>query len=467
MMMYSEAERLQNKKMGQSDIFYENNFGLMRSPDDGIKRGMYDYEKKRRPQSESNGEEHIDGKTTIVTTKKHINLFALSFCVVVVLLLAIVAGVTLSSVGNYTTFYRFYGNALASEKKPYASMVVIEPKSQRVLNAYEENKRLPMASTTKIMTAILVLENVDDLNMVVPMPRESAGIEGTSIYLRAGESLSIKDLLYGLILASGNDCATALAILCAGNEEAFVSMMNEKACELGLQNTHFCNPHGLHNDNHYTTTLDLAKITAYALQNEEFVKLVSTKRHTIEKTKETDTRYLKNKQKLLFDEELNAGELQITGVKSGFTPEAGRCLVTSAYKGDMEAVCVVFNCPEMFDISEDLILKAFDEYNYATITEPYVYLSNLPVLNGEHETINVYAEYGFSYPVQKNGADIVKVEVLPNETIEAPIEEGQIVGEIKVYVNNEEMFVSPIHSMESVKSTKVQDITKEIIQNFI
>lgn len=460
------AEYIQNKKMDENDKHYDNKKEV-RPLSESIRAGSYEYEKKRRPQSCCQCDEPIKGRTTIVTAKKHVNLFALSFCVVVVLLLAFVAGVTLSSVGNYTTFYRFYSDTFASESKPYRAMVVIEPRSQKVLNGYEENTRLPMASTTKIMTAIIVIESIEDLNMVVPMPKEAIGIEGTSIYLRDGESLSIKDLLYGLILASGNDCATALAVLCAGNEEAFVEKMNAKAKELGLENTHFCNPHGLHDNNHYTTALDLAKITAYALRNDKFVDFVSTKRHTIEKTAETEARYLKNKQKLLFDEDLNSGSLQITGVKSGFTPEAGRCLVTSAYQGDMEAVCVVLNCPEMFEESEKLILKAFEEYDYVTITEPYVYLSNIKVLNGDFDSINVYAENGFAYPVKKTGEDILNVEIVPESNLQAPIEEGEQVGEVKVYINGEEKFSTPILSMENVKSTQIKDITKEIIESFI
>ena len=176
-------------------------------------------------------------------------------------------------------------------------MVVIEPNSNCVLEAFNENEKLPMASTTKIMTAIIAIENNADLTKVVSAPHKAVGIEGTSIYLRENEELSIKDLLYGLILASGNDSASALAIITSGSEDAFVQLMNNKVAELGLENTHFTNPHGLHDEQHFTTAIDLAKITAYAMQNDVFREIVSTKRHTISETKYTKERYLKNKQK--------------------------------------------------------------------------------------------------------------------------------------------------------------------------
>ena len=437
---------------------------------DNINRGEYFYEKKRR-QKESGLEvgEQIQGKTTIVESKKHANIFALGFSIVVVLILAIIAGMTFASAINYTTFYRFINTVQAEEKdpEPYKAMVVIEPHSARVLAGFNQDTKLPMASTTKIMTAIVAIENIDDLQKVVNVPSEAVGIEGTSIYLRKDEEISIKDLLYGLILASGNDSATALAIITAGSEEKFVDMMNSKAKELGLNNTNFTNPHGLHNENHYTTALDLAKITAYAMRNETFRELVSTKRYTILPTNETKERYLKNKQKLLFDEKLNAGELQITGVKSGFTPEAGRCLVTSGYLGEMKAICVVLNCPDMFEASKRLMEKCLNEFEYKLIVEPYTYLSSIPVRDGNVNSINVFVEHGFSYPVEKNGNDIVKSYLEYPEELIAPITENAEVGTLTVEVNGEELYKTSVRSMESVKSTNYGRITKNVMEEFI
>ena len=434
---------------------------------ENIRKGAYIYEKPRRTHLVEEGNEPIKGETTICYGKKHTNLFALVFSIAVVLILAIIAGLNFASSTNYTTFYRFSGVASADEKKPYKSMVVIEPNSKCVLESFNENEKLPMASTTKIMTAIIAIENNADLTKVVPAPREAVGIEGTSIYLRENEELSIKDLLYGLILASGNDSASALAIITSGSEDAFVQLMNDKVAELGLKDTHFTNPHGLHDDNHYTSALDLAKITAYALQNDVFREIVATKRHTIAETKFTKERYLKNKQKLLFDEELNSGELQITGVKSGFTPEAGRCLVTSGYKGNMNAICVVFNCPDMFEESKDLIQKALNGYVYEQIIEPYDYLSTLSVIDGDIASINVFSESGFSYPIKKDEKIEIKTYLEYPKEIYAPISENQEIGKVLVCINGEEKFSAPIKSMENVKNTNYKKIAKGLIEEFI
>lgn len=463
--MLESYEFNRSKPLADNYPFSDVSFPLS----ENIMRGEFMYDKKRRTteadiESEN---EPIKGKTTIIEQKRHVNLFALGFSVFVVMILAVIAGVTFARASNYTTFYRFFNSVEAEEKEPYKAMVVIEPNTSKVLDGFNESARLPMASTTKIMTAIVAIENAEDLEKTVPAPKEAVGIEGTSIYLRTGEVLSIRDLLYGLILASGNDSATALAVITAGSEEAFVEMMNNKASELGLSDTHFVNPHGLHDDNHYTTALDLAKITAYALKNDTFREIVSTKRHTISATEYTKERYLKNKQKLLFDEELNSGELQITGVKSGYTPEAGRCLVTSGYIKDMNAVCVVLNCPQMFEESKRLMVDNLNKYNYTQIIEPYSYLSNLPVVDGDKDSINVFTEAGFSYPTKIDGSDEVKSFLEYPEKIIAPVDENQEVGFVKVMINGEEVFSEPIKSMEEVKNIDFGNITKNLIEEFI
>ena len=203
------------------------------------------------------------------------------------------------------------------------------------------------------------------------------------------------------------------------------------------------------------------------MRNETFRELVSTKRYTILPTNETKERYLKNKQKLLFDEKLNDGELQITGVKSGFTPEAGRCLVTSGYLGEMKAICVVLNCPDMFEASKRLMEKCLNEFEYKLIVEPYTYLSSIPVRDGNVNSINVFVEHGFSYPVEKNGSDIVKSYLEYPEELIAPITENAEVGTLTVEVNGEELYKTSVRSMESVKSTNYGRITKNVMEEFI
>ncbi len=413
---------------------------------------------------------------------KHANIFAFAFSVVAVVIIALIACATMFGVGYYTTYFRMFGsnvvavanaqpkienNALTKDKKfSYKSMVVIEPKTKRVLLRFNEEEKLPMASTTKIMTALLVIENIGDLNSIVTVPNECVGIEGTSIYLRKGEEISRKDLLYGLILASGNDCATALAILTAGSEESFVKMMNKKAEELGLTSTNFTNPHGLHNENHYTTAKDLAVLTAYALENETFREIVSTKRHTIEKTNVTnEQRYLKNKQKLMFDEKLNNDNFKITGVKSGFTPEAGRCLVTSCETPNISAICVVLNCQPMFEESQALLEEATKEFAYKNIVEPYNYVGQAQIINGREDCVKLYTQNGFAYPISQS--DVVNITPNYSSQLTAPINESQIVGDLVVTINGEEKFSDQILTLNEVRTTDFEKITENVIENFM
>jgi len=153
---------------------------------------------------------------------------------------------------------------------------VLDAKSGKVIFGKNQDVRLPMASTTKIMTALVALEHLP-FDKIIQVDKASAGVEGSSIYLFEGEKITVESLLYGLMLESGNDAATALAIATAGSEDAFVALMNQKAKELSLENTHFTNPHGLPDENHYTTAYELAALTSYAVKNENFRKLVSSK----------------------------------------------------------------------------------------------------------------------------------------------------------------------------------------------
>lgn len=175
--------------------------------------------------------------------------------------------------------------------------------------------RLPMASTTKILTAIIILEDCD-LNEIISVPKQAELAGGSSVYLREGDQISVRDLLYGLMLRSGNDCAVSLAIRHSGDLKAFAQAMNERAVRIGAEHSHFCNPHGMPDENHYTTARDLAIISAYAMNNETFREIVSCQYY--------EAKSWKNKNKMLFDYD---GAI---GIKTGFTTRAGRCLVTAA-----------------------------------------------------------------------------------------------------------------------------------------
>ena len=211
--------------------------------------------------------------------------------------------------------------------------VVIDRKTGLVLYEKNSNDVRKMASTTKIMTAIVVLENTTDLSEIVTVSKKAASVGGSFLGLRSNDKISINDLLYGLMLKSGNDTAIALAEAVGGSVEGFAELMNNKAQELGLENTHFVTPHGLDSEEHYTTAYELAKLANYALDNEKFLEIVGTKNYTV--TASGRSINVSNGNELL-------GYFGgVYGVKTGFTNGANRCLVTACKRGDIDVISVV------------------------------------------------------------------------------------------------------------------------------
>ncbi|MFA6866604.1 MAG: D-alanyl-D-alanine carboxypeptidase family protein [Clostridia bacterium] len=234
-----------------------------------------------------------------------------------------------------------------------SSFIVANCDTMDIYKEFNSHQKLPMASTTKIVTALIALENCK-LNEKVVIPKEAVGIEGSSIYLRENEEFTLEELLYGLMLRSGNDASVAIAIHTAGSLENFINMMNCYAEIHNLSDTHFTNPNGLPDDEHYTSAYDLLKISCIAMQNEQFKKIVGTK--TISIGKNESTRYLKNKNKILT--ELDGGN----GIKTGYTKKAGRCLVSSCERDGVCMVCVVLNRGDMWGESKHLLNYAFECY---------------------------------------------------------------------------------------------------------
>ena len=296
------------------------------------------------------------------------------------------------------------------------SAVVMERSSHRVLFEQNADAHLPMASTTKIVTALTVLNhaNLDD---VVEVNSKAVGIEGSSVYLRAGEHLTVRELLYGLMLRSGNDCAVALALHVAESVEAFAEMMNKTAKEAGCLDSHFVNPHGLHNDDHYTSARDLATLTCVALGNADFQQIVATKSVRISNEGMEYDRVLVNKNKLLsnFD--------SADGVKTGYTKKAGRCFVGSATRNGMQVVVVVLNCGPMFEETADMLNVAF--YNYSLQNAvPQNKICGSRIENGKR--VYYMCSEGFAYPV-KSGE---RVTTQINLDGEVPTITAQLNGKI-------------------------------------
>lgn len=254
-------------------------------------------------------------------------------------------------------------SAAAMAVQQSRSGVVIEQSSRRVLLDEGMNVRCYPASTTKVLTALAVLNNVP-LDKVVTVPKKAEGVEGSSIYLRAGQKITVEDLLFGLMLRSGNDAATALAIETSGSVEKFAELMNRTAKELGANDSNFVNPHGLHDDEHYTTAYDLALITAAAYENPDFVRIASAKKAKI--TIDGEAHYIGNKNKMLT---LYEGA---NGVKTGYTKRSGRCLVSGAYRNNMQLVTVVLNYNDMWNDSIRMLNYGFDTYEMTTYEETLI-----------------------------------------------------------------------------------------------
>ncbi|NCA92632.1 D-alanyl-D-alanine carboxypeptidase [bacterium] len=232
--------------------------------------------------------------------------------------------------------------------------IVMRADNYEILGGENFYARMPMASTTKIMTALIVVENcLMDENVVITS--EAVGIEGSSIYLKVGETLTVKDLLFGLMLRSGNDSAMALAIHTAGSEEAFVAMMNLRAKSLGLKNTNFCNPHGLDDKNHYTCCYDLCYIGCFAMKYPQFREVVGTKFITVGNNEEK--RYFQNKNKILSMYEGG------NGIKTGYTKKSGRCLVASAERNGVLLISAVLNHGDMWNDCMSLLDYGFQKIN--------------------------------------------------------------------------------------------------------
>ena len=351
------------------------------------------------------------------------------------------------------------GKVSASNMTSAKGMAVLEMNSGRVLASHNMHTKLKMASTTKIVTALTVIENCKDLDTPFKIDDKAVGVEGTSIYLKYGEVLSAKELLYGLMLRSGNDASVALALHCAESVPKFAEMMNKTAKKCGANDSNFVNPHGLDADGHYTTAYDLALITTKALQNPIFKEIVSTKNIKISGG-ESGTRYLVNKNRLL-----NSLDGCI-GVKTGFTSKAGRCLVSAVERDNMTVVCVVLNCGPMFEESAELLNQAFVNFKNVELLKSYNNICSIPLVDGEKNKVRVYNPCGFCFPMTEEEQTYIYVDYdLPNQ-LKAPIKAEQKIGVAKVYFKDKLLFQTDILAMEDVKSDAVISKIKEIVEKF-
>lgn len=349
--------------------------------------------------------------------------------------------------------------SLAETVSCAASMITTEAGSGRVLYEKNADSRRPMASTTKIATAITVIDNVPDLEKTVVIPDCAVGVEGSSIYLSKGETASIRDLLYGLMLQSGNDCAVALAVTTAGSVEKFAALMNETARKCGANDTNFVTPHGLHDDNHYTTARDLAKISAYAMKNATFREIVSSKRHTMPWAGHDCDRVILNKNKILTT--FDGGD----GIKTGYTKKAGRCLVASATRDGMTIISVVLDCGPMFEECRNLMEKAFEEYSLVDITAlaPDV---KAAVRDGAKKTVTLRPTATSTYPLTKEETERLIFEEKGVKPMRGGVKRGTENGKICVTLEKRLLFESKLFTIEEVEPLPVREILLEIAREW-
>lgn len=290
--------------------------------------------------------------------------------------------------------------------------ILMHADSGRVLYEKNADEHMLIASTTKIMTAIVVLEHCE-LDDLVEVDSRSAGIEGSSMYLKAGESYTVEDLLYGLLLVSGNDAASALALHVADSMEEFAELMNAKAAELGMTESSFKNAHGLDEEGHYSTARDMAKLAAYCMGNEDFARIAGTVSHTVgEQTLVNHNRLLREYDGCL-------------GLKTGYTMAAGRTLVTCAERDGARYVCVTLNDPDDWDDHKALYDWAFANYSFAEVI-PAGLSYEVPLISGAEMTAPAETE-GTAYALIQNGESYDMELELPAFAF-APISEGERAG---------------------------------------
>ncbi len=342
----------------------------------------------------------------------------------------------LSGVLSAIIFFAFLmpQRAYATPSNSAQAVILVHADTGQILYSENADSRMLIASTTKIMTALVVLENCDPDEQVKILP-EYTKVEGSSMYLKAGESYTVRDLLYGMLLVSGNDAATALACYCGGSIEEFADMMNKKASQMGLSNSSFRNPHGLDADGHYSSAEDLAAITCEAMKNALFAKIVSTKTYTVgEQT-------LMNHNKLLWNCE------GCLGVKTGYTMAAGRSLVSCAERNGLRLVCVTLSDPDDWNDHKALYDWAFNNYEYRRVL-PMGVICELPVISGEADSVGITAAGDTSILVEKSAAISFSLE-LP-EFVYAGVKSGECAGRAFVKQNDNVIAEYPLIYTEDV-----------------
>lgn len=356
-------------------------------------------------------------------------------------------------------------NAAESEYNA-TSVLLCEATTGQVLYASNPDEKLPIASVTKIMTLLLVAEEIkaDKLAMddIVVASAHANSMDGSVIWLNAGEEMSVYDLTRSVVIASANDACVALAERVSGSEEEFVKRMNVRADELGMTNTHFVNCTGYDDENHYSTASDVAKMAAELRKYDYFDEFLLTRLTYVREGTDRATQLLNTNKMITW---YNG----ITGLKTGTTDNAGYCFVGTAKRGDMELIAVVLGAKsddERFDIAEKLLDYGFDGFELFTPTYDYEKLTDINVQHGVEKTVKIEPDETIKCLIPKGTSEKVKYLYDLPEFVEAPFEKGQKVGKIIVLLGDETLFLSQISASEGIEELTLAKSFQVIISSF-
>lgn len=317
----------------------------------------------------------------------------------------------------------------------------------KIICSKDENKQMKPASTTKLMTSLIALEEAASGNKKVKFTDEMIA-EGSSMYLKVGEVVTLKDLASGMMMASGNDAANATAISISGSTEKFAAKMNERAQQIGMKNTHFVTPSGLDDEEHYSTAYDLAVLMSYALENEDFAQLTSQKSATvnfIEPSSKKTTYSNHNKLLSLYE--------YCIGGKTGYTMAAGRCLVSASKKDGLTLICVTLNDKNDWNDHISLYDYGFSQYSCYSSADTE-FFADIPCVGGESDTVTVTGEKNASIVIPSEDKDRVSRKVYIDSFVYAPIKKNEAVGRIEYLIDDKVISVVDLIVVDKVNSKK-------------
>lgn len=327
--------------------------------------------------------------------------------------------------------FLIFAFAIPSYALSAKSAAVVEQTTGRLIFGENENERLPMASTTKIMTGLLAVES-GKFDEVVTVPQEALRVEGSSMGLKPGEKITLRDLTYGLMLESGNDAANAIAIFLGGSIDGFVKRMNDRAMSLGLKDTQFVTPSGLDADGHYTTALDLARLGAYAMRNREFASVVSTKKIRVTYDGVKNGRVLCNHNRML------EGYDGAVGIKTGFTKKCGRCLVSCARRDGVSLVVCTLHDPDDWKDHASLLDSGFKLLqSRKLLNEPLTIAQN--VVGGQSDIVEGRCGDEICAALGQGEESRVKMQIEMSRFVYAPVREGQEIGSVVFTLDGKEI----------------------------